>query len=60
MTEASGNSYDGDWIENKREGFGTYRSADGRVYVGEFKNDKQYGTTNSSLIYRKGEDDLRR
>ena len=45
-TYPDGASYDGDWIEGKWEGVGTFRWADGRVYVGEFKNDKQHGTSN--------------
>ena len=51
MTLASGDSYDGDWVESKFEGFGTYRWADGKVYIGEFKNYKQHGTSNSSLNF---------
>ena len=51
MTFEDGASYDGDWVEGKFEGLGTYRCADGRVYVGEFKNNKQHGTSNSSLNF---------
>jgi len=51
MTYPDGDSYDGDWVEGKFEGLGTYRWADGRVYVGEFKNDKKHGTSNSSLKF---------
>ena len=51
MTYPDGNSYDGDWVEGKKEGFGTYRWANGQVYVGEYKNNKQHGTSNSSLNF---------
>ena len=50
-TYADGESYDGDWIEGKKEGLGTYRWADGSIYVGELKNDKKHGTSNSSLNF---------
>ena len=46
MTYESGDSYDGDWIDDNYEGVGTFRWDDGRVYVGEWKNDKQHGTSN--------------
>lgn len=29
---ASGNSYNGDWVNNKREGKGVYQSKDGELY----------------------------
>ena len=29
---ASGNSYNGDWVNNKREGKGVYQSKDGDLY----------------------------
>lgn len=34
--------YDGNWVKNKKEGQGIYRSADGE-YRGEWKEDKKYG-----------------
>lgn len=43
MTFPDGDSYEGDWFEGKREGFGTHRQADGIVYVGEWKNNQIHG-----------------
>ena len=51
MTFAGGDSYDGDWIEDKFEGAGTFCSADGTIYVGLFKNFKKHGTSNSTLNF---------
>ena len=31
--------YDGDWINDKREGNGKYILEDGKYYIGQFKND---------------------
>ena len=35
----NGDSYVGEWKDNKRHGKGTYRYADGNKYVGEWKDD---------------------
>lgn len=39
----NGESYDGYWIENKKEGKGTFTYANGEKYVGEWKKDLQDG-----------------
>ena len=31
---ADGSTYDGDWVDNRIEGYGTYTWVDGRKYVG--------------------------
>ena len=46
MTYTDEDSYDGDWVEGKKEGFGTFRYVDGAFYVGEFKNGERHGTLN--------------
>jgi len=33
----------GDWVNGRREGFGIYRSKDGKEYVGESTNKQQHG-----------------
>ena len=37
-----GRKYEGDYNQDKKEGFGIYTWANGRKYVGEWKNGKQY------------------
>jgi len=37
---ANGNSYEGDWLNNKYNGIGTYRWSDGSYYVGEWLENK--------------------
>ena len=39
----SGDTYVGEWRDDKRNGQGTFTWADGEKYVGEFKNGKSYG-----------------
>ena len=48
MTWADGAYYDGNFIEGKFHGKGTYRYADGTSFVGEFKHNKRHGTLSSS------------
>ena len=48
--------YDGDWINDKKEGNGKYIDEDGKYYIGEFKNDLQNGKgilyySNRNIIY---------
>lgn len=43
MIYPNGNSYEGDWIEDKYEGFGEYRWENGSQYKGYFKNNKREG-----------------
>lgn len=35
-----GKKYEGEFVNDKREGRGTFTWADGRVYIGEWKNGK--------------------
>ena len=44
MTFASGHSYDGDWVDDKRHGRGTYTYASGDRYDGALRDDKFNGT----------------
>ncbi|MFD2742284.1 MULTISPECIES: PLD nuclease N-terminal domain-containing protein [Sphingobacterium] len=41
--DASGGTYNGDWKENKRDGYGVYNWKDGVRYEGEFRQDKREG-----------------
>ena len=43
MTFASGHAYDGDWVDDKRHGAGTYTYASGDKYTGELRDDKFAG-----------------
>lgn len=36
-------TYNVRWLEEKEKGFGKYKWADGKIYKGQFKNDKQNG-----------------
>jgi len=39
MEYSNGNTYEGNWLNNQYNGFGTYTWSDGSYYVGEwFKN----------------------
>jgi hypothetical protein len=38
-----GRVYDGDYVLDKKEGFGTFTWPDGRKYAGGWKNGKQHG-----------------
>ena len=40
---ADGNSYEGDWVNDKMTGRGVYRLADGDSYEGDYVNDKWTG-----------------
>ena len=58
QTWANGDTYVGEWKDDKRHGQGTFTRADGRKYVGEFRNDKKHGQGTkyyaSGTIYRQG------
>jgi len=43
LTQPGGYGCDGDWIEGKCTGHGSYRYPSGSVYVGDFVNDKRHG-----------------
>ena len=38
-----GRRYDGEYVNDKKEGFGTFTWPDGRMYQGEWTNGKQHG-----------------
>ena len=40
--------YDGNFAENKKDGYGEMTYSDGKSYKGEFKSDKRHG--NGSLV----------
>lgn len=40
---ADGDIYDGDWIDDKAHGMGTYSHSNGAFYNGEWEDDKQQG-----------------
>lgn len=39
----SGDVYDGEYKNNKKEGFGVMKYANGTVYEGQFKNNERHG-----------------
>jgi hypothetical protein len=39
----NGEEYRGYWSNDRREAFGRHQTADGRVYVGEWRQDKEHG-----------------
>lgn len=38
-----GSTYDGEWVGDKMDGYGTYNWTDGSKYVGECKNGRRNG-----------------
>ena len=36
--------YDGNFVDNKKDGYGEITYSDGKSYKGQFKNDKRHGT----------------
>lgn len=51
--ESSGGTYKGDWIDNKRHGYGVYIWKDGVRYEGDFRGDKREGK--GSYFWTSGE-----
>ena len=43
MQFLNGDSYDGFWFEDKRQGYGVLRYVKGDVYEGEWHNDRMHG-----------------
>ncbi len=37
-----GNTYEGDFVHDERDGFGVYRWADGSMYEGQFSKSMRY------------------
>jgi len=35
--------YDGDWKDDKKDGYGLFKWPDGRAYEGGYKNDRKHG-----------------
>lgn len=42
-TYAQGGSYEGDWREGRRSGWGCLRTPDGQSYEGEWEGDTMHG-----------------
>ena len=42
-------SYEGSFLNNKKEGYGVFTYGDGKVYKGHFQNDKRHGTGHFSI-----------
>jgi hypothetical protein len=40
---SNGDVYDGEWVNGKKQGTGTYTRADGSVYDGEYNRDRKHG-----------------
>jgi hypothetical protein len=40
LIHADGDVYEGNWIEDKAHGYGTYTHLDGAIYKGEWYEDK--------------------
>ena len=43
-------AYTGEYIDGKREGFGTHRTKNGNKYVGYWKNDLKHGIAREFYI----------
>ena len=41
MSKNDGRKYDGEYIDDKKEGYGVFYWPDGRIYKGYWKNGKQ-------------------
>jgi hypothetical protein len=50
MTYANGDLYQGDWMNDKKNGNGNMTYANGDLYHGEWMNDKRNGNGNSILF----------
>lgn len=52
FTWSDGRKYEGEYVDDKKEGKGTFTWPDGRKYIGGWKNGKQHG--NGDYIDKKG------
>jgi len=52
LIHANGEVYEGEWLEDKANGYGVHTHLDGATYSGDWKNDLQHGKGNL-LKYRK-------
>lgn len=43
MVFASGDTYDGEWVNNQMQGSGTLRYKSGEAYMGDFIKNKRHG-----------------
>ena len=53
-----GRQYEGNYVDDKKDGYGVYTYPDGRCYKGQWKNGKQHGEglfISPEGIQRKGE-----
>lgn len=48
QTDPSGDSYTGEWVNNKRHGQGEQLLANGDIFVGVFANHARYGAASKS------------
>ena len=47
---SNGNSYNGDWLDDKQTGFGTLYYKDGSKYIGDFVDGKSHGKGRITLV----------
>jgi len=50
QTNSYENIYEGEWLEDKKSGNGTFTWKDGSKYVGEWKNDLRNGFGKETII----------
>lgn len=43
MHFSNDNQYSGEWLDDKKHGYGEFRWDDGRVYIGLWEEDKKHG-----------------
>ena len=53
MTYANGNIYEGQWVNDQRDGNGKMTYANGNIYEGQWKNNQRDG--NGKMIWKNGE-----
>ena len=50
MKYSNGDKYDGNWINDAKNGQGKMEYANGDIYNGRWKNDKRYGQGKEKII----------
>jgi hypothetical protein len=51
LYHADGDHYEGQWVDDKAEGFGIYTHVDGTIYEGQWKDDKQDGEGKLFILF---------
>ena len=51
LTYENGNTYEGEFVKNRREGYGSFSWVNGKKFEGHWKNGKQHGR---GTCYRNG------